>query len=197
MCLFVETVRIEGGVPCNLARHNARLNSTLTRFWPGSSPVDLEAVLAGLTHRERHKARVVYGERGVEELTCTPYHPRAIRTLRLVEDDAIDYSFKSVGREPLNRLAALADGADDIIIVKNGLLTDTSFTNIALTDGHRWFTPAMPLLRGTKRAELLDSGLVVERDIPTTDCCRYKAVRLFNAMLDFGEIEVPMNMVMR
>jgi len=34
--------------------------------------------------------------------------------------------------------------------------------NIALYDGHTWYTPAHPLLQGTKRAELLDNRFIVE-----------------------------------
>ena len=51
------------------------------------------------------------------------------------------------------------------LIVKDGYLTDTSIANIALYDGYTWFTPAHPLLRGTKRAELLNKQLIVEKDI--------------------------------
>ena len=54
---------------------------------------------------------------------------------------------------------------DDILIVKNGLLTDTSIANIALYDGNDWYTPLHPLLKGTKRAELLDKGVLKEKEI--------------------------------
>jgi 4-amino-4-deoxychorismate lyase len=30
---------------------------------------------------------------------------------------------------------------DEVLIVKDGCLTDTSYTNIALWDGHRWVLP--------------------------------------------------------
>ena len=73
----------------------------------------------------------------------------------------------------------------------NGLLTDTSIANIALWDGRQWHTPARPLLKGTRRAELLDNGILTEHDIPVEKIWTYRKIRLFNAMLHFGEIELP------
>ena len=81
--------------------------------------------------------------------------------------------------------------ADDILIVRNGLLTDTSIANIALWDGRQWHTPTRPLLKGTRRAELLDNGILTEHDIPVEKIWTYRKIRLFNAMLHFGEIELP------
>ena len=49
--------------------------------------------------------------------------------------------------------------------VKNGRLTDTSYSNIALFDGNRWVTPAHPLLKGTMRQSLIDKGLLKEKGI--------------------------------
>lgn len=79
------------------------------------------------------------GSRGV----C-PYVMRTIRSLQVVEDDAIDYSFKRCDRTSLSALVARKGECDEIIIVKNGLLTDTSYTNLALFDGHDGSRPANP-----------------------------------------------------
>ena len=46
--------------------------------------------------------------------------------------DTIDYTYKSAHREELNALYAQKGMADDILIVRNGYLTDTSISNIAL-----------------------------------------------------------------
>ncbi len=52
------------------------------------------------------------------------------------------------------------EGHDDILIIRDGLLTDTSICNVALWNGTSWITPARPLFSGTMRAYLLDKGLV-------------------------------------
>lgn len=50
--------------------------------------------------------------------------------------------------------------------------------------------PKRPLLYGTKRASLLDKRLIKEADI-TLDVLRKACkVSLFNAMIEFGEIEI-------
>ena len=80
-----------------------------------------------------------------------------------------------------------------IVYGKDGYLTDTSIANIALYDGHTWFTPAHPLLRGTKRAELLNKQFIVEKDIAQVHLNDYSHIMLFNAMIDWERIVLPIN----
>jgi len=79
---------------------------------------------------------------------------------------------------------------DDILIVRRGLLTDTSIANIALFDGKDWFTPKLPLLRGTCRTALIDSGIIKEKNIRPEELSSYSFVRLFNAMIKWGALEL-------
>ena len=72
--------------------------------------------------------------------------------------------FQEHRQKKLNSLFQIRQDKDDILIVKNGLLTDTSIANIALYDGNDWYTPLHPLLKGTKRAELLDKGVLKEKN---------------------------------
>ena len=113
--------------------------------------------------------------------------------MRLVTSDKIDYSYKRTNREGLNELFGRRGNADDILIVKDGYLTDTSIANIALYDGNSWYTPAHPLLRGTKRAELLDNQLIVEKDISWLQLDDYTHIMLFNAMIDWERIIIPVD----
>lgn len=122
-----------------------------------------------------------------------PYQMRMVASLRLVTSDKIDYSYKRTNREGLNELFGRRGNADDILIVKDGYLTDTSIANIALYDGNSWYTPAHPLLRGTKRAELLDNQLIVEKDISWLQLDDYTHIMLFNAMIDWERIIIPVD----
>lgn len=125
MCLFIETIRIDHGRVCNLSRHNRRLNDTRAHFWPESTPLQLSDYLsspgcgAGITGAGIVKARVVYGEKGIEDLSYSPYAVRHVHSLALMQADTIDYTYKSAGREPLNCLFALRGACDDILIVKD------------------------------------------------------------------------------
>ena len=192
MCLFIETIRIAHEKACTLPRHNRRLNDTRAHFWPESTPLQLRDHLSSLSCEAGIvKARVVYGEKGIEDVSYSPYTMRHVHSLALIQADHIDYTYKSTGREPLNRLFALRGACDDILIVKQGLLTDTSIANIALSNGTHWYTPAHPLLKGTKRAALLEEGILQEKDIRPEDLPSFSTVRLFNAMIDWGELELP------
>ncbi len=192
MCLFIETIRIEDGKVYNLDYHIERFNRTRAAFWKGSIPIDLRALVSPQSLAGIYKCRVVYG-REIEEITYVPYQMRDVSSLRLVVADTVDYTYKSTNRENLNALYAQRKMADDILIVKEGCLTDTSIANIALYDGHTWFTPARPLLRGTKRAELLDRKLIVEKDIPQISLKDYSHIMLFNAMIDWERVTLPIN----
>ena len=119
-----------------------------------------------------------------------PITQEQVDELRAHVDD-IDYACKSTDRSALNRLFARRGAYDDILIVRRHLLTDTSIANIALFDGSHWHTPQHPLLKGTKRAELLDKGILTEKDIRMEELPAYSTIRLFNAMIDWGEAELP------
>ena len=224
MCLFIETIRVEDGMVYNLDYHTERLNRTRAAFWKDCAPLDLREFLslAPLNSQQSlqspqssqspraltplhsfqfpqplagiHKCRVLYG-REIEEITYAPYQMREVSSLRLIAADAVDYTYKSTNRDELNALYARRGVADDVLIVKNGYLTDTSIANVALYDEKMkmWCTPSRPLLRGTRRAELMDKKIIVERDIPQVHLGEYSKIMLFNAMIDWERIVLPID----
>ena len=191
---FVETIKIKEGEAKAIAYHQERLERTLRHFFPSlcnaTSMPSLEKLVAPTADMDFYKARVVYGEQGVKDITYAAYAMREIRSLQVVENDAITYDYKSTDRSSLDALVAQKGDCDEIIIVKNGLITDTSFTNLALFDGNRWLTPKHPLLLGTKRAQLLEAGIIEEAELTLEDLRKAEKVSLFNAMIDFGEREI-------
>lgn len=180
---FIETIRIEQGKACNLSYHNERLNNTLHHFWPDCAGIELGEYLKLTPEMNGMKCRVIYDGSGIKEISYEAYQMRPVHSLQLVYSDDIDYTYKSTDREALNRLFACRGERDDILIVRRGLLTDTSIANIALFDGKDWFTPKLPLLRGTCRTALIDNGIIKEKDIRPEELSSYSFVRLFNAMI--------------
>jgi 4-amino-4-deoxychorismate lyase len=170
-----------------LPYHQARLNRTRAALWRGVAPIDLSSVLTvpDSIGSEKYKCRVTYGPE-IVSIEWEKYQPRTIQSLRLVESDRIDYAFKYKNREALNALHAQRGDCDDVLIVKNGLITDTSYANVAFFDGKNWYTPAQPLLPGTQRAFLLDQGVIIPKVIRLEDLSQYVAVKLFNAMVEWG-----------
>lgn len=187
---FVETIKIKDGKAMGLPYHQKRMERTIHHFFPqiteGAIP-SLASLLAPKDGMTFYKARVVYGVQGVESIEYAPYSMREIHSLQVVVCDDIDYTYKSCNRTALEHLVAQKGNADEIIIVKNGLVTDTSFTNIAIFNGKNWLTPKHPLLKGTKRAALLEQERLQEADITLADLKAAKKVCLFNAMIEFGE----------
>lgn len=137
-----------------------------------------------------YKCRIIYADE-VFDITFEKYNRRIIRNLKLIYDDAIDYSYKYEKKERLLSLLEQREQCDDILIVKKGRITDTSFSNIAFFDGYTWITPASPLLKGTKRAHLLAMGLITEEKLTVGDIPRFHQAALINAMLELGDTVLP------
>ena len=197
MYLFIETICIEDGKISNLPRHQQRVDATRRRFFGQLPQMNLEEHIRNTgCGNGRIRCRVTYGT-DIENIEYFPYNIRNVETLKPVECDSIEYSYKYADRSSLDALFAGRGEADDILIVRNGLLTDTSIANIALWDGRQWQTPDSPLLKGTRLAELLDIGILTELDIPVEKIWTYRKIRLFNAMLHFGEIELSCTDIQR
>lgn len=189
MCRFIETIRIEQGELLNLAYHDRRMNAVRREVWGHQQPLSLASVIDARPYRERTRCRVTYGCE-IETVEFFPYQLRPVHALQLVQGGLIDYHRKRADRSELNALFAQRGEADDVLIVRNGLLTDTSIANVALWDGSSWYTPESPLLAGTKRASLLDEGRIRPSAIQVSDLSHFRKIRLFNALIDFGEIEI-------
>ena len=153
----------------------------------------------------RAKLRIVYrvNPRGrspaveLEDFGLSEYRLPQIRSLRLVEGGDISYRWKHHDRRALERLHRLREGCDDIVILREGLVTDSSYCNLAFYDGIRWLTPAAPLLPGTRRARLMDEGRLEPAEISAPDIARFSHLALFNAMIELGELVLPTASVRR
>jgi 4-amino-4-deoxychorismate lyase len=81
-------------------------------------------------------------------------------------------------------------GSDDILIIKNGMVTDTSYSNVIFRDKiGNWVTPSTCLLKGTRRLNLLKNRIITETDIRVSDLKYYNEIRLINAMIGIGDSE--------
>lgn len=185
--LFIETIRLEGGKPQGLDYHQARLERTRNAMGWQSPLLLLDHLPKSSVPYERCKWRIVYGEE-IIETSITPYTARPIRHIKLVEAE-LDYTYKSTDRSDLEACFAQRGDADEVLIVRDGLLTDTSIANIALGDDQgQWLTPARPLLEGTIRSTLIEQGVLMPYYLTTESLSRYPYIRLFNALNPWGEI---------
>ena len=85
---------------------------------------------------------------------------------------------------------------DEIIIVQNGQITDTSYSNLVFFDGEKWITPTTYLLNGTMRQSLLQTKQIIEKPIQVEDLNRFESFKLINAMMDLEESpELPISII--
>jgi len=183
MSRLVESIRISGGRFWNLDLHEARANHSLKTVFGISRPLDLSTALHGIipAGRGTYKCRVLYRDT-VEEITVTPYRVRPIQTAMTVVSNDIEYTHKYEDRPGLDRLYAMRGVCDEIIVIKNGLVTDAFYYNLLFEkDGHL-FTPATPLLKGVQRELLLIKGKVTLRDIRMEEISDYDKIHFVNAL---------------
>jgi 4-amino-4-deoxychorismate lyase len=180
MSRFIETIRFSGGKFQNLGRHVDRILRALN----GQPRWDIDSMLseAASPGDNVYKIRIVY-DRDIASVSTELYTIRAIRTLKLVVDNNIVYDHKFEDRSALARLYSQREGCDDVLIVKNGVITDTSYSNIIFREGSKWFTPGTFLLNGTMRQYLLDTGAITEMPISPSDLPQFSHFKLINAML--------------
>ena len=157
------------------------------------NPVSPDFQIANLKELEGlFKCRIIYSKQ-IEKIEFIPYRLPEIQSLKMVFDDEIDYAHKYFDRNQLNKHFSQKENCDDILIVKNGLLTDTSFANILFFNGKQWLTPSGPLLKGTQRRFLLEREQIVTADIRPADLKSFQKARLINAMIRTeDEVDVEM-----
>ena len=196
MCRFIESIKLADGRFYRLELHQARVNKAFADFYPTIKPINLSELLlkSNFPKSGTHKCRIVF-DSDVQFLEYTPYVRREIKSLKLVETDMDTLPYKIEDRTKLNIAFAKRKNCDDILMTKNGLLTDTSYSNIALFDGSKWVTPKFPLVYGTNRAYLLSDNKIIEKDINFSDLKNFTHIRLFNAMIEFGELELEINSI--
>ncbi len=193
---FIETIKLQDGEFYNLKYHQSRLEFTFSRFFSGSTTFNLKQELDEIARPMLglFKCRVVYEEK-INKITFQPYTIKPIQSFKLVEANDIEYNFKFENRDQLNDLYNLKGLADDIIIVKNGLVTDSSYANLIFKRGDDWITPESPLLLGTMRQKLIDENKVKCGTVLIEDICRYEKVKLINSMLGCGGLEVEISKI--
>jgi len=195
MFRLVESIKYLDGKIYNLEYHNERFNRSRKELFGIKSDISLEIPIQSSALQKEiglYKCRVIYSE-DIEEIEFAPYNFRKINSVKIVYDDEIDYKYKYLDKEPFNKLLERKNKCDDIIIVKKGLITDASFANLVFFDGKKYYTPASPLLKGTKRAALLDQKIIFERDIAPEDLKSYKKLFFINAMIDLGQTGIDIN----
>ena len=192
MSLLFESICVLNGRVLNPKWHELRYHSAYSKLF-GESPK--KSLLAGLqipieSQTGKVKLKIIYGQ-NQKEFSFQRYKTQKIERLKVVHHNKLDYSLKFSERQTLNELFTLKENCDDVLIVKNGEITDTSYGNVIFFDGTNWVTPKNPLLKGTCRARLISDGKVSEQVIRVEDLKSLKVVKVINAMRDLEQKMIP------
>jgi len=189
--LLIETIKCENGQLCNLSYHQNRFNLARKERFGVSNSISLQEAIKIPEECQQglFRCRILYSNE-IDKIEFLPHQYRKVESLRLVEDNQIDYHLKYADRERLNRLFEQRGNCDDILIIKNNCITDSYTANPVFWDGQYWWTPDTPLLPGTQRTHLLEEGKIKVRRITPDNLTKYSKVGLINAMQDLENMPV-------
>ena len=187
-----ESLCVQDGKLLNSQWHENRFQTSYNQYYGSPAPFFL---LEGLNipnnfSKGRVKLRIRYNQKD-RIFHFEHYQTQKIESLQLVYTEELDYSYKYTERENLNALFAQKGKSDDVLIVKKGRITDSSYANVVFFDGNEWWTPNHPLLKGTCRARLLSQGIIKEILLEVNDLKNFKGLKLINAMRDMDQPIIP------
>jgi len=186
MSLLLETIKIEKRQIYNLEWHNARLNKSRNALLGINESLDLANIIKipDDLGEGTYRCRVLYGKE-IDEIQFLRHQTRIVRSLQMIHCNDIKYGYKYADRHKLEELFDMRGECDEILIIKDGYITDTSISNIVfrLPDGW-WLTPVTPLLKGTMRTYLLESGQIAEAILCPEDLPLLTEARMINCMMD-------------
>ena len=185
--LFIESLKVVNGIFIHPELHIKRIQQTQKEVFGESSIVQLEKEYIPIENRQGiQKCRIIYNQT-IQQIEFSPYHPQPVHSLKCVDGTGIDYHLKYENRSTLTELLLQKGDCDDILIIQNNRITDTTYSNIVVFDGATYFTPNTYLLNGTKRQYLLQKDIIKELDIKVCDLKLFDSLYLINAMLDIED----------
>jgi 4-amino-4-deoxychorismate lyase len=176
--IYFETIKCEDFEIFNLEYHNKRVANTI------GLNINLQEYIYPPSE-ELLRCKITYNDYEVLNVEYFPYIKREIKSFKLIFDDEISYGKKYLNREKLDNLFSKKDSCDEIIIIKNKIVADTSIANIAIFYENNWLTSKNYLLNGTTRNRLLEEKFLIEKDITLEMLKDASKIALMNAMIGF------------
>jgi 4-amino-4-deoxychorismate lyase len=189
-----ESIKLLDGQFSRLNLHQDRIDTSCKSLFKIFPAWRLETHLSScdIPAKGLYKCRVSYSS-DLVKAEFIPYERKPVRTLKLIFDNEISYEHKLEDRAGLANAFAKRGSCNDILIVKNGMITDTSYSNIVFGKDGKWFTPSSYLLPGTMRKYLLNSEKIEAVEITETNFRRYECFKLINALLEWDSPELEVS----
>lgn len=179
--MYFETIKCEDFEVFNLEYHQKRVIKTIAK------DLNLQEYISPISD-ELLRCKLIYNEDEILSVEYFPYIKRDIKSFKILFENNLEYSKKYLNREKIDRLFLQKDDCDEVIIVKQGIVTDTSIANIAIFYDDIWITSKDCLLQGTTRARLIKDGFLKEQNISLEMLKNAEKLALMNAMIGFDEI---------
>jgi 4-amino-4-deoxychorismate lyase len=175
---YFETVKCDDYEIFNLDYHNKRVANTI------GLNINLQEYIYPISS-DLLRCKVIYNNSEILDVQYFTYNKREIKSFKLLVDNKINYSRKYLNRDDLDKLYEKKDDCDEVIIIKNNIVTDTSIANIAIYYENTWITSKNCLLKGTTRDRLINDKILIEKDITVQMLKKATKIALMNAMIDF------------
>lgn len=191
MSQFIESIKILNGEIFRLTLHQERLDMVCCELLHNRK-INLTEIIENqsIPTKGLFKLRILFDQH-THDVEIIPYQLPKITSLKLTETDLPSVFYKSSDREKIRLAFDQKKDCDDVLFLKNNLITDSSYCNVALFDGENWITPQNPLILGTQRKFLLQHNQIKEKDISVNHLSVFQTICLFNALIEFGEIVFP------
>jgi 4-amino-4-deoxychorismate lyase len=184
MSQFFETIKYCQGEFFLLDYHQERLNRTRKEVFGLSDTINLNDFLINPPIDDSvYRCRVSYDEY-ILSVDFFEYQLTTHKSVKIFDAGNYDYAYKSEHRAFLND--ALTDsGADDVLFIREGKPTDSTYANLALFKNGNWYTPDTYLLNGVKRQFLIKQGLLKPMEISIKELDTFEKISFINALRDF------------
>ena len=97
---FIESIKLLNGDVYHLAYHQERVCRTFSHFFPSEKILSLQESISkiALPAIGKYKIRIVYNQKDYT-IEVLPYQLKPINTIKCVNADEYDYSYKFLNRE--------------------------------------------------------------------------------------------------
>ena len=185
MCQFLETIKVKNKQPANLDWHQLRVNQTFKDHYPNIEVLNLIQVTKSIVVPDdsTYKLRIIYSQKDFQ-IELAKYLPKKIEKIGVVKiADDFNYHYKFAERNYFNQLLSRYSEFDDLLLIKNGLITDSTYANLIFKNNNGLFTPTSPLLAGTARARMLASSIIKAQEISLSDLRNFSSFFLILSIL--------------
>lgn len=186
---LIETIRIQNGRVRYIDYHNARFNASRKQIFGIDKSLNLRNFIhiKNAPQSKEVKCRITYDAK-IRDIEYEEYKLRSIQSLKPTEIGDFEYKHKYKDRSQLLHFYTKRQEHDDILMTKNGYITDTYYANVALQKNEKWYTPKHPLLAGTQRARLIQQNKIIPKDIHIDELQDYTTISIFNSMIPFKKM---------